>query len=282
MARSTTTEPQWLTSPINTPVYNYRVYHLTAGERIAYAFLAFAVGGAVGYLFFGGLGRDADGMRTTATNVIDAIVVAGTGIAAARYYLKVRAEQIRVAKLKTLERQFRDMLESLSTSLSAGSTIIRAFDDSREDLAQQYSDDALIVQEINTIVAGFHNNVRIEDMVADLGERSGSADIESFSKVFQTAYLKGADMKEAVRNTHLVLSEKMAMTEEIATSFVASKNESLIMVALPIVMVAILKSSGGSFSDALATPVGILCTIVAVGLFISAYALSRKIMSIEI
>ena len=119
-------------------------------------------------------------------------------------------------------------------------------------------------------------------MVADLGERSGSADIESFSKVFQTAYLKGADMKEAVRNTHLVLSEKMAMTEEIATSFVASKNESLIMVALPIVMVAILKSSGGSFSDALATPVGILCTIVAVGLFISAYALSRKIMSIEI
>ncbi|QIK82712.1 type II secretion system F family protein [Sanguibacter sp. HDW7] len=281
MARSTTTEPQWLSSPIKTKVYNYRVYHLTAGEKLSYALLAFAVGGAVGYLFFGGLGRDADGMRTMATSIVDTIVVGGTGIAAAWYFLKLRAEQIRAAKLKSLERQFRDMLESLSTSLSAGSTIVRAFDDARTDLAQQYAEDAVIVQELNTVVAGFHNNVRIEEMIVDLGERSGSADIESFAKVFQTAYLKGADMKEAVRNTHLVLSEKMAMSEEIETSFVASKNESLIMVGLPIVMVAILKSSGGSFAEALATPAGVACTIVAVALFVGAYALSRKIMSIE-
>ncbi|MGP7959727.1 type II secretion system F family protein [Sanguibacter sp. A247] len=281
MASTRKDESQWLTSPINTKVYNYRVYYLTFGEKILYGLVALAVGGAVGYLFFGGLGRTTDGARTTVTNVVDTIVVLGTGIFAARYFLKVRAGQIRATKLKALERQFRDMLESLSTSLSAGSTIVRAFDDSRNDLAQQYSPDAPIVEELNTIVAGFHNNMRIEDMVADLAERSSSADIQSFANVFQTAYLKGADMKEAIRNTHLVLSEKMAMAEEIETGFVASKNESLIMVALPIVMVAILKSSGGSFSEALATPAGVVCTIVAVGLFVSAYALSRKIMTIE-
>jgi len=275
-------EPQWLRSPINTQVYNYRVYHLTAGERLLYGLVAFVVAGAVGYLFFGGLGKDADGMRTTTTNVVDTIVVLLSGGFAVRYVLRLRAEQLRDARRKTLERQFRDLLESVSTSLSAGSTIIRAFDDAREDLANQYADDAPIVQELNVIVAGFHNNVRIEDMVRELGDRSGSPDIESFANVFQIAYLKGADMKEAVRNAHIIISEKMAMNEEIETSFVASKNESLIMVALPIVMVAVLKSSGGSFSTALTTPVGVLCTIVAVGMFIGAYAMSRKIMTIEI
>lgn len=280
--RKTKAEPQWLRSPINTKVYNYRVYHLTLGELALYSLLAFSVAGAVGYLFFGGLGKDAEGARTIVTNVIDTIVVLVSGGFATKYFLKVRAAQIRDARRKTLERQFRDLLESVSTSLSAGSTVIRAFDDARKDLANQYADDAPIVQELNVIVAGFHNNIRIEEMIRDLGERSGSTDIKSFANVFEIAYLRGADMKEAVRNAHLIISEKMAMNEEIETSFVASKNESLIMVALPVVLVAVLKSSGGSFATALATPVGVLCTLVAVGMFIGAYALSRKIMTIEI
>lgn len=275
-------EPQWLTSLINTQVYNYRVYHLTLAERITYFVLAFAAGGFVGHLFFGGLGKDSSGAPTTVTYVADAIVVVGVGAFAARHYLRVRAAQIQRAKVKTLERQFRDLLDSLTTSLAAGSTIIRAFDSARGDLAQQYADDAPIVQELNVVIAGFHNNIRVEDMIRDLGDRSASDDVASFANVFQIAYMKGADMKEAVRNTHIILSEKMAMTEEIETSLVASKNESLIMIILPIVLVAILKSSGSSFADALSTPLGLICTVVAVSMFLGAYVLSRKIMTIKV
>ncbi len=275
-------EPQWVTSLINTPAYNYRVYHLTASEKLLYFVLAFAAGGFVGHLFFGGLGKDAEGAPTTFTYVADAVVVLAFGIFAARHFLKARAEQLRRAKVKTLERQFRDLLDSLTTSLSAGSTVIRAFDSARGDLAQQHSDDAAMVQELNVIIAGFHNNVRVEDMVRDLGERSGSVDVASFANVFQIAYMKGADMKEAVRNTHLILSEKMAMTEEIETSLVASKNESLIMVILPIVLVAMLKSSGSSFGATLSTPAGVVCTVIAVSMFVGAYVLSRKIMTIKV
>lgn len=275
-------EPQWLASPINTPVYNYRVYHLTAGERILYLLLAFAVGGFVGHVFFGGMGKDASGAPTTFTLVWDGIVITLSGLVSARFFVRVRAEQIRRSKVRNLELQFRDLLDSLTTSLSSGSTIVRAFDAARDDLARQYAEDAPIVQELNVIVAGFHNNVRIEDMVSDLGERSGSDDIASFATVFQIAYHKGADMKEAVRNTHLILSEKMAMTEEIQTSLVANKNESLIMIVLPIVLVTMLKNSGSSFGQALSTPAGLICTIVAVGLFVAAYVLSRKIMAIKV
>lgn len=275
-------EPQWTTSLINTQVYNYRVYHLTPGERVVYFLLSFAAGAFIGHLFFGGLGKDAAGAPTTFTYVADAIVVLVCGTLVARYYLRVRADQLQRSKVRTLEQQFRDLLDSLTTSLAAGSTIIRAFDSARGDLAQQYAEDAPIVEELNVVIAGFHNNVRVEDLIRDLGDRSGSDDVESFANVFQIAYMKGADMKEAVRNTHLILSEKMAMTQEIETSLVASKNESLIMVILPIVLVAMLKSSGSSFATALSTPVGFLCSVVAVSMFIGAYVLSRKIMTIKV
>lgn len=283
MARKkTAAEPQWYQSQVNVPVYNYGVYHLTTAERITYLLIAFAAGGFVGYLFFGGLGRDASGNSTTVTLVANAIVFTVGGLLGARIYLPTRAEQIRRAKVRVLNHQFRDMLDSLSGSLSAGSTLIQSFSAARDDLQSQYSEDAPIVQELNVIISGFHNNIRLEDMVHDFGVRSGSPDIASFANVFHIAYLKGGDMKEAIRNTHLILSEKMAMTTEIETSLAGSKNESLIMIVLPIVLVAMLKGSGSSFSQALATPAGLVCTILAVGMFVGAYALSRKIMDIKL
>lgn len=275
-------EPQWYQSQINVPVYNYGVYHLTTAERIFYCLVAFSAGGFVGYLFFGGLGLDEAGNSTTTTLIANSIAVAVGGIFAVRVYLPARTEQIRRAKVRVLDHQFRDMLDSLSGSLSAGSTLIQSFSAARDDLRSQYSDDAPIVHELDVILSGFHNNIRIEDMIHDFGVRSGSPDIASFANVFHIAYMKGGDMKEAIRNTHLILSEKMSMTAEIETSLAGSKNESLIMIVLPIVLVGMLKGSGSSFSEALATPAGLVCTVLAVGMFAGAYALSRKIMEIKL
>jgi len=274
-------QPQWRPSRVNIPVYDYRVYHLTTWERIGYFVVAFAVAGAVGYLLFGGLAADPEGEPTSATRVLDAIAVALPGVLGARYFLRLRSEQIHQKNVKNLERQFRDVLDSLNSSLSAGGTVIQAFQTARDDLEKQYSADAPMVSELNVIIAGFHNSVRIEEMVEDLGARSGSQDIESFSEVFTIAYTKGADMKQAVRNSHLVLAEKMSIAEEIETSLVASKNEAFIMVVIPIVLVGMLKTGGGSFAEALRTPVGVVCTLVAVTLFVASYALARKIMTIK-
>ena len=283
MARKkSTAEPQWYQSQVNVPVYNYGVYHLTAAERITYFLIAFGAGGFVGYLFFGGLGHDSSGDATTTTLVANSIAIAVGGLLGARVYLPARAEQIRRSKVRVLNHQFRDMLDSLSGSLSAGSTLIQSFGAARDDLQSQYAEDAPIVQELNVIISGFHNNIRLEDMIHDFGVRSGSQDIVSFANVFHIAYMRGGDMKEAIHNTHLILSEKMSMTAEIETSLAGSKNESLIMIVLPIVLVTMLKGSGSSFSDALATPAGLVCTILAVGMFVGAYALSRKIMDIKL
>lgn len=274
--------PQHRPSLINVPAYDYGVYHLSIAERLGYATLAMAVGGFVGYLFFGGLAMTPDGEPTTVTRVLDAIVVVVPALAAARAFLRLRAEQIRQARAQVLQTQFRDMLDSLVGSLSAGGTVIQGFQLARDDLERQHSPDAPIVQELNLLIAGFHNNIRIEDMLHDLGERSASPDIESFANVFKIAYLRGADMKLAVKNCHQILTEKMQISADIETGLVASKNESLIMVAIPVILVALLKTGGGTFAEGLRSPVGVLCTLIAVSMFLGAYALARRIMTIKI
>lgn len=47
-------EPQYYMSETNMPVLNYRVYYMGKLEKILTFLFAFAVGAAVGYLFYGG------------------------------------------------------------------------------------------------------------------------------------------------------------------------------------------------------------------------------------
>ena len=51
-------EPQYYVSATNMRTYNYKVYHMPVYEKILFFLLAFAVGAGIGYLFYGGIGKD--------------------------------------------------------------------------------------------------------------------------------------------------------------------------------------------------------------------------------
>lgn len=275
-------EPQWQPSLLNAPAYNYKVYHLGRAESVFTFLVTFGIGAFVGYTFFGGLAIDENGEATTTTYIINTLVILIFGLVTAKILIPIRADAVRDQKQKQLKKQFGDFLASLTSSLSAGGTIVQALDSSRSDLIHQHNEDAAIVQEVGLVIAGFHNNIRIEDMLRDFGERSGIDDVESFATVFRIAYERGGDMKEVVRNTNSILSEKMYMNDEIETSLSSSKYESLIMAVLPVVLVSMIKGNGSTFGAALSTPIGVICTFVALGLFVAAFLLSRKIMTIKI
>ena len=80
--------PQYRPSLVSAPAYDYRVYHLSVWETLLYGVAAFAVAGLVGLLFFGGLGRDAEGAATNLTRVLDTIVFVVPGLFAAHTFLK--------------------------------------------------------------------------------------------------------------------------------------------------------------------------------------------------
>jgi len=280
--KKTEREPEILYSATNQPVPNYKVYYLKSGEKILWGIIAFIIGAAVAYLFYGGIGKDAYGEPTTVTYVMDVIMMALCGFIAVKIFLPIRQRQVLNKRLKTLHKQFIDLLDSLSASLAAGQNVPSAFMTARTDLLVQYPENAFIVNEVNQIIDGFNNNIPIEGMLMNLGERSGIKDISDFGKVFETAYRKGGSIKDIVRNTHEILSTKNQLEMEIQTKVTSNKNEQNIMMVMPVIIVGMVKMMGGDFADNFTTPSGLLFTTIGIGLFVLAYFIGQSILKIDV
>lgn len=275
-------ELQYYTSATNMPVLNYKVYYMSKLEKSMYFLLAFLVGAAVGYLFYGGLAKDEYGNATMATYVLDFIVCVGVGGFAGKFFVPIRTKTLQEKNVEKLRTQFRDMLDSLTTSLNAGMNVTDSFLNVYEDMKVQYDENAFIIKELEVIIAGIHNNIDIEDVLMDLGERSGIDDIKSFANVFKLSYRKGGNLKEIIRNTHSIISEKMEIEEDIKSMVSSNKMEQNMMTVMPVGIVGMIKLMSGDFGANFATGIGIISTTIGVVIFIISYVLGKSILDIKV
>ena len=275
-------EPQYYLSATNIPTYNYKVYYMSVMEKILYFILAFAAGAAVGYLFYGGIGKDEFGQPTTLTYILNISIPVLIGIVAGIAFLPIRTEQIIEKKRRKLNSQFRDMLEALTTSLGAGKNVSDSFRSVYDDLKVQYDDGADILKELEIILSGMANNVDIEELLLDFGIRSGIDDIYSFANVFKICYRKGGNIKDTIRNTHNILSDKMEINEDIETIVTANKTEQNIMIVMPIGLIGMIKMLSADFAANFVTPAGIIATTIGVALFVAAYYVGKAVLNIKV
>lgn len=204
------------------------------------------------------------------------------GIVAGKIFVPARTEQIVANQKRKLNNQFRDMLEALNTSLGAGKNVIDSFRSVYEDLKVQYEEDAYILRELEVILSGMENNIDIEELLLDFGVRSGNDDIYSFANVFKICYRKGGNIKDTIRNTHSILSDKMEINEDIETIVTSSKTEQNIMIIMPIALIGIIKMMSPEFADNFTTLTGIASTTIAVIFFIISYFVGKAVLNIKV
>ena len=275
-------ESEVFMSATNQKLLNYKVYYLNKKEKIIYFLVAFLLGAAVAYLFYGGIGKDEYGEPTTITHICNIVIMSIVGIVAAKLFFPIRVQQIIDKRKKALRVQFIDLLDSLSASLASGKNVPAAFMAAREDLLVQYSEDAYIVTEVEQIISGIENNISVESVLVDLGKRSGMKDIVNFGKVFETAYQKGGNLKEIVKNSHEIISSKCQIEMEIETKVSSNKNEQNMMCFMPILLIGMIKMAGSDFADNFTTPSGLISSTIAIGIFVIAYFIGKKILRIEV
>lgn len=274
-------EPQWYTSFTKLKVLNYNEYYMKTWEWILYAIAFFLLGAIVGYIFYGGIGLNSHGEATKITYIANTFIMMLFGLIAYKILMPMRKKQLKENRKKKIRKQFVDMLESLSVSLSAGQNVPNAMQSVMKDLLIQYEEKDYIIQEVSVMLSEMENGIQIEDLFADFGRRTGIEDISNFGKVFEVSYRRGGDLKSIVKNCYDILSEKIEMEMEIQTKVAASANQMNIMIMLPVVMIAIMKSSGEGFSDNFTSVTGIISTTVSIGIFIISYLVGRKILDIK-
>lgn len=275
-------EPQYYTSATNITTYNYKVYYMKPIEKVLYFLLAFAVGAAVGYLFYGGLAKNEFGDPTTMTWILNVVISSVVGLVAGILFLPIRTKQIMKKKQNDLKLQFRELLDALATSIGSGKNVVDSFKAARDDLRVIYSEETAIIKELDVILDGITNNVDVEKSLLDFGIRSGLDDIISFANVFETCYRKGGNIKDVIKNTQQIITEKMEVEMEIQTIVAGAKNEQMIMTVMPIALIAIIKMMSPEFAANFATPSGIISTTIAVVMFIVAYFVGNIVLAIKI
>lgn len=243
---------------------DYHVYHMTLKDYLVAWGLGLAVGAVVLFAFF--------------NNVFVALL---GGIVCAVILPKYYRNYKRKKQSDDLRTQFKDLLESLTSSYSAGQNTVEAFKDAASDMASIYGDGADIVQEVQIICTGLNNNINIEQLLLNFAERSGLDDAMSFANVFEVCNRQGGDLKRIVADTREIINDKIEIEMEIETMLSGAKNELNIMMIMPVIVVVMLKGMGTSMAGA-NTPVTVLIKIVCIGIFILAYAIGRKFTDIKI
>lgn len=272
--------PQYINSPLNNPMKNYAVYIMDKGESFLVHLITFILGGLVGLIFYGGLFKS-DGYATLATYISNAVVFVVLGFFGMRFLTPMYVERKKNEQKNKIKTQFRDMLESLATSFSTGSNATKAVESALADLKLQYSDDADIVREMQEVVDGMNQNISLEVMMRNFGDRSGNEDIQSFADVFEVCYRKGGNMSSVIHRTHDVINEKIAVSDEIETKLTSNKMQHNVMSVMPIAVVAMLRVTNESFATNFATPMGVIVNTAAIIVFVAAYKYGQKIVDIK-
>lgn len=274
-------EPQYIPSRLNTPMLNYKVYYLSFQEKLLNSMLAFVVGGAVGLVFYGGQFLNSDGEATTTTMISNILIFTFAGLIAIKIYIPMRIEQLKAKRKKELTHQFRSLLESLAVALSTGMNMTDALASASADLKTEYSENSYIVHEVQELIAGLSNNIPIEEMLESLGERSEIDDIKNFGIVFSVSYRAGGNIKDIVRRTNTIISDKLEISEQIETAITSNKSQFNVMMIIPVVLVMMLRMMSTSFAKAFSTVTGVIAITIAIGIFVLAYKMGEKIMDIK-
>lgn len=243
---------------------DYTVYRMSGQEKVLWYLAGFAAGFGASFVMF-------------EQPLVSLIIGVVTGFAAQ----PVARNHLFEKRRKTILLQFREMLDSLSSSFSSGKNTVDAFADTLNDMRLAFGEDAPITREASIIVSGLASNYTIENLLKDLSARTDIQDINSFADTFAVCNRMGGNLKRIVTETKDIISDKIGMELEIQTILASNKNEMNIMTAMPFVMILAMKLMGESALLA-NTPVNVAVKMIAVGMFIVAYIIGKRIIDIKL
>lgn len=175
--------------------------------------------------------------------------------------------------------EFRECILAVGTLLGAGYSVENAFLECGQDMSLMYGRDALICGELKVIRRGLSINVPLEELLADLGERSGCEEIVQFAEVFSIAKRNGGNLAEIIRSSSELINRKAELKREVDTLLSGKKMEMNIMRLMPFAILAYIGFANPGYFDILYNGLyGRLIMTGCLGAYIGAYAMGEFVI----
>ncbi len=179
--------------------------------------------------------------------------------------------------------QFRDALISISTSQKAGYALENAFLEGYKDMRKLYGEQSPICKELWRVGKGLANNIILEDLLYEMGERTENTYIQEFANVFAVAKRSGGNITQMLEETVEQISNQTDVEKEIDVMIAAGRMEARVMELVPFAIIAYVGATSPGFFDPLYGNVaGFAIMTVCLVIYLAAYHLIEKIISIEV
>lgn len=209
---------------------DYSVYVMTPAEKSMYIVIAAAALFVVGYIFY--------------QNLIISLLLSALGL----FFPRIRTQQLINKRKDKLSIQFKQALQSLASSLSAGRSVENAFAAVADDLKMLFSDpNTYIIREFETINIRVANGEPIEKALEDFRQRADIEDISNFVDVFVVCKRTGGNLADVIRRTSGIIGEKLQVQQDLQVLMAQKRFEARILMVAPVLMVGLLNWSSPDY-----------------------------------
>ena len=184
---------------------------------------------------------------------------------------------------KTLKSQFREMILSMATNLRVGYSPENAFLEAYADIVNLYGKNNKMIYELETVKKGLSVNIGFEKLLRDFEKKCKIEEITEFVDIFCLAGKTGGNLVEIINFTADMISQKIAVDEEIEVIIRAGKLERQIMMVIPFFIILYIECTNRNFFSVLYhNPMGILVMSVCLIIYFVAVKISAKIINVRI
>ncbi len=199
------------------------------------------------------------------------------------WYLREKQQEKEERRKKELGSQFKDALLAVSFSVNVGYSVENAFREALSELLLLYGEQSEIVQSFKNIVRKVEHNENIEDALMEFAQKSRVDDVIYFAEVFRYAKRSGGDLSAIIKNTSIMIREKIEVSNEIQTIISGKKMEQKIMGFMPFGIIIYLRVTSAQFMEPLyGNLLGIAVMTGCLGFYAAADYLAKRIVHIDV
>ena len=207
-------------------------------------------------------------------NPLFAILLSPLGYFWIRYVKRTKGERRR----EELTEQFKECILSTAASLQAGYAVENAFMESREDMRNLYGEESMIYEELEGMRRGLVINVSLEELLLDLGERSGCEEIWQFGQMFSIAKRGGGNLTEMIQTSASLINQRFEARREVQTMLAGRKMEQNVMRLMPFGIVLYVGSAYPGYFDPLYEDVeGVAIMTLCLALYLASVFCGERI-----
>ena len=150
-------------------------------------------------------------------------------------------------------------------------------------LVNLYGTNSRIVYELENIKKGLSVNLTLDKLLDDFDKRCSLEEITEFVDIFCLARKTGGNLVEIIDSSAVIISEKIAVDEEIEVIIRAGKMERQIMMGIPFLIIMYIElTNKGFFAPLYHNLTGVIVMSVCLIVYIIAVVLSGKIIRVRI